>query len=104
MTNTKQVSHALLTHFHFLSRMYRPAHGFSPQPEEDFTIPGLPDFWTKTNDSKNLGDFSAICILFAKNLAEKLGNKANSSPYLLVILLVKIRIIYWHKIRLYLIT
>jgi hypothetical protein len=65
--------------------MYRPAHGFSPQPEEDFTIPGWPDFWTKTNDPNNLGYFSAVCILFAKNLAEKLGNKANSSPYLVVI-------------------
>jgi hypothetical protein len=76
----------------FLSRMYRPAHGFSAQPEEDFTIPGLPDFWTKTNDTKNLGDFSAICLLFAKNLAEKLGNKANSLPYL-------VDIICWLKLN-----
>jgi hypothetical protein len=78
--------------FHFVSRMYRPAHGFSAQPEEDFTIPGLPDFWTKTNDTSNLGDFSAICLLFAKNLAEKLENKANSLPYL-------VDIICWLKLN-----
>jgi hypothetical protein len=62
--------------------MYRPAHATSAQPEEDFIIPGWPDFWTKTNDPSYVGGFSAICLLFAKNLAEQLGNKANIFSYL----------------------
>jgi hypothetical protein len=55
--------------------MYRPAHATSPNPEEDFIIPGWPDQWTKTNDAANVGGFSAICLLFAKDLSERLGNK-----------------------------
>ena len=55
--------------------MYRPAHATSPNPEDDFITPGWPDQWTKTDDAANVGSFSAICLLFAKDLSQRLGNK-----------------------------
>jgi hypothetical protein len=57
--------------------MYRAAHATSAQPEEDFSIPSWSGLWTKTNDPSYVKEFSAVCLLFAKYLAEKLKNKAN---------------------------
>jgi hypothetical protein len=58
-----------------IARMYRTTHATSPNPEEDFIKPSQPDKWTKTNDAANVGSFSAICLLFAKELSQRLGNK-----------------------------
>jgi hypothetical protein len=55
--------------------MYRPARATSPNPEDDFITPASPDHWTKTEDAANVGKFSAICLLFAKALSQRLGNK-----------------------------
>ena len=55
--------------------MYHLDHATSPNPEDDFITPGTPDQWTKTNDAANIGSFSAICLLFAKELSQRLGNK-----------------------------
>jgi len=58
-----------------IARIYHLARMTSPNPEEDFISPSLPDHWTKTDDSANVGRFSAICLLFAKELSQRMGNK-----------------------------
>ena len=55
--------------------MYRVTRATSPNPEDDFINPSSPDYWTKTNNAANVGSFSAICLLYAKELSQRLGNK-----------------------------
>jgi hypothetical protein len=54
------------------------AQAASATPENDFIVDGWPNFWFKTDDAANVAGFSAVCLLFAKNLAQKLGNKVRS--------------------------
>ena len=55
--------------------MYRAGHATSSEPSGDFIVSSKPDFWTKSNEPEWVGDFSAICLLFAKNLAKNLDGK-----------------------------
>ena len=55
--------------------MYRTRHATSSKPEDDFILSSDPDFWTKSSDPGRVDNFSAVCLLFAKNLALNLDGK-----------------------------
>jgi hypothetical protein len=58
----------------FRTRIYHLARSTSAQPEDEAVIY---HFWTKTNDMQNVPNFSAVCLLYAKNLALSLENKVS---------------------------
>ena len=68
-------SNNIKNHIQINFRVFRPSHQTSSQPEEEFNQVGWPDSWTKTSDSDNVRNFSAICLLYAKYLTQILGNK-----------------------------
>ena len=61
--------------------MYKVGFAASAKPEEDLTIPSWPDFWFKTDDSGNVHDFSAVCLLFAKYVTDSLAEKRVQRRY-----------------------